>query len=149
MNVRTLDPDPAEATKLARLKVLVVDDHEINRRVVSLIVGAAGAEVTCAATAAEAMECLASRPFDAILMDAVLGFPGSGAKLVLRDLPGPNASVPVFSLTGRENEDEAEVTHAAGVTMEIGRFIDPAALCAALGALLTPAPKSAAAAAVA
>jgi len=148
MDVRTLDQDPREATKLARLKVLVVDDHEINRRIVSLIVGAAGAEVTCAATSAEAMECLASRPFDAILMDAALGFPGSGAKLVLRDLPGPNASVPVFSLTGREHEDETEVTHAAGVTMEIGRFIDPAALCAALGSLLAP-PATAATAAVA
>jgi CheY-like chemotaxis protein len=138
MDLRAVEPDPLEATRLARLKVLVVDDHQINRHVVSLIVGAAGAEVTCVATAAEAMEHLASRPFDAILMDAALGFPGGG-KLVLRDLPGPNTSVPVISITGRDTEDEAEVTHAAGVTMEIGRFIDPAALCAALGALLVPA----------
>ena len=133
-----LDEADHEATPaLARLKVLVVDDQEVNRLAVSLILRPTGARVTCAATSAEALEQLAHRPFDAIVMDGAMpGLPGRGARRMLGDLAGPNPNVPVIPITAWPEPEGTEVSQAAGMRVEVGRFIDPAALYAALGALL-------------
>src|SRR5579863_6367879 len=146
MNAGWVNDDGLEVTCLARLKILVVDDHEINRLAVSLILKPTGADVTCASSAAEAMEQLAHRPFDALVMDGAMpGF--AGAHMVLRDLPGPNASVPVSPITARAGPEGPDVSLAAGMRVEIGRTIDPAALCACLGALSPLRPGAASAAA--
>ena len=100
------EADLGTTPALARLKVLVVDDQEVNRLAVSLILRPTGAKVTCAATSAEALEQLAHRPFDAIVMDGAMpGFPGRGARRMLGDLAGPNPSVPVIPITGRPEID--------------------------------------------
>jgi len=137
MATAELDHETLEAApKLTRLKVLVIDDHEINRMAVGMILKPTGAQVTCA-NPAEALELLARRPFDAIVTDGAMpGYPGRGARRLLGDLAGPNPSVPVVSISGRGEPEAPDVSLAAGVRLTIGRRIDPAALCAALGALM-------------
>jgi hypothetical protein len=123
--------DEAESP-LKGLKVLVIEPREITRRTLALILGASGADVTEAASEGEALAQLTVRRFDAILTD-----------LPLPRLAGPNAGAPIVPIT----DDPAEalgVSHAAGMAVEIGGFLDPAKICAALSDL-SPPPRAAAA----
>jgi DNA-binding NtrC family response regulator len=136
---------PETAQILSQLKVLVIDGRDITRRAVSLILTAAGADVTGADSIAEAQAFLAVRPFDAVLTD--IDLPGLGrreGRPVLAAITGPNACVPVVEIT-QGGDSPAEVRHAAGMMVEIGAFIDPGRICRALAGLAHPPPRAAAA----
>jgi CheY-like chemotaxis protein len=51
------------------MRVLLAEDHPTNRRVVELILGAAGVELTSVENGVEAVDAFRRRPFDLILMD--------------------------------------------------------------------------------
>ena len=60
-------PDPAAGA--SALRVLCVEDHPINRKVMQLIMDAAGVTMTAVENGAEAVETCKSERFDVILMD--------------------------------------------------------------------------------
>ncbi len=61
---------PIPATDLGRpIRVLLADDHAVNRRVVELILEPAGAELVAAETGFEALSRFRAEPFDIVLMD--------------------------------------------------------------------------------
>ena len=62
------EPEP-EADPLVGMRVLLAEDHPTNRRVVELILGAAGVELTCVENGADAVDAFRDRAFDLILMD--------------------------------------------------------------------------------
>jgi CheY-like chemotaxis protein len=145
MNELALDegaPEPAQALK--HLKVLVIDERMITRRTLELILAAEGADVTAVDSIGEALALLTVRAFDAVVTDAAL--PGMGrwnGRAVLENFPGPNRGAPVIA-PGAAHET-SDISHAAGMTLEIGGFIDPGEICRALGGL-SPRPPHAAAA---
>jgi CheY-like chemotaxis protein len=51
------------------MRVLLAEDHPTNRRVVELILGAAGVELTCVENGAEAVEAFRAGIFELVLMD--------------------------------------------------------------------------------
>jgi signal transduction histidine kinase/AmiR/NasT family two-component response regulator len=55
--------------RLAGMRVLLAEDHPTNRRVVELILGAAGCELTCVENGADAVAAFRTSAFDLILMD--------------------------------------------------------------------------------
>ena len=132
---------PEAAQVLERLRVLVIDGRDITRRALGLILGAAGADVTGAESLAEAQAHLAVRRFDAIVTDAELpGLRRREGRPVLGGLTGPNAEVPVVRVNGRLAVDPPALSHAAGMTMEIGSAIDPGRICRSLAGLSHPPP---------
>lgn len=58
----------AQAAKQG-LHVLVVDDHPVNRQVLSLMLARVPARVTCAEDGAEAVKTFAASTFDIVIMD--------------------------------------------------------------------------------
>ena len=64
--VRTASPDLMDARAP---RVLLAEDHAINRKVVELLFGGAGIELTSVENGAEAVEAAAGADFDLILMD--------------------------------------------------------------------------------
>jgi CheY-like chemotaxis protein len=65
-------PEPeagAEIDPLVGLRVLLAEDHPTNRRVVELILGAAGVDLTCVENGVEAVDAFRQGAFDLILMD--------------------------------------------------------------------------------
>jgi CheY-like chemotaxis protein len=83
-----------------QLVVLHVDDDPMNLRVVEEILTAFHHVAVKASSGAEALELLAERPFDVVLMD--IHMPGmSGIQVVerLRSRPGPGRDTPVIALT--------------------------------------------------
>jgi CheY-like chemotaxis protein len=82
------------------LAVLHVDDDPMNLRVVEEILGAFHHTSAKVMSGAEALQMLAERAFDIILMD--IHMPGmTGIETVerVRGLPGPEREIPVIALT--------------------------------------------------
>ena len=82
------------------LVILHVDDDPMNLRVVEEILTAFHHIAVKAASGPEALQLIAERPFDAILMD--IHMPGmSGIETVaqIRGLPGAERAIPIIALT--------------------------------------------------
>ncbi|HWE46299.1 MAG TPA: ATP-binding protein [Caulobacteraceae bacterium] len=124
------------------VQVLVVDDHEINRRALTLMLEPAQVVVTCATSGADALTLLAVRTFDVVLMDCNMpGMDGRAATRILRGAPGPNRATPVIAITGSTSDQDVRECVAAGMNDHVAKPIDVADLHAALArALETQAP---------
>ena len=97
------------------LQVLVVDDDEVSRELVTELLKAAGYEVTIARDGSEALGMAAAKVFDLVLMD--LDMPvmdGLAATRAIRQLPGLARSVTIVILTGRSSDDDRRAALHAG-----------------------------------
>ena len=80
-----------------RGRLLVVDDEEPQRLMLSNILGRAGFEVTTASDGREALEALAGQPFDLMLTDQRM--PGMDGIELLGRVQGIDADLPVVLMT--------------------------------------------------
>ena len=135
-----MEPAAAPPPARARLRILVVDDHAINRRALGLILSPLEAELVEAETGADALEALAGQPFDLVLMDLNMpGLDGREATRRLRARGGLNQSVPVVAVTASAAERELSDCLAAGMNGHVVKPIDAQQLYAVMEAVLAPA----------
>jgi len=122
-----------DGQRLARaLQVLVVDDHDINRRTLRYMLEAMGAEVETAEDAETALAVAEARVFDAILMDVRMpGVDGLEATRRLRR-GGLNAATPVIAVSGSSAPEDIAACHAAGMTACVEKPVNAARLYEAL-----------------
>lgn len=129
------------------MRVLVVDDHEINRRALSLMLEPLSAEVVLAASGREALSRLAAQPFDVILMDMHMpDMSGPEAVMRLRLAIGPNRRTPVIAVTGATEDKDVKACLAAGMNDWVAKPIDAGQLYNALARQLEAAGADSAAA---
>jgi signal transduction histidine kinase/CheY-like chemotaxis protein len=129
-------PEPAGALALAPLAdaplVLVVDDHDINRRALRQMLEAFGAQVETAEDALTALAMADRQVFDAILMDVRMpGVDGLEATRRLR-ASRANRATPVIAVTGAVSPEEVAACQAAGMTGWVEKPVNPRDLYAAL-----------------
>ncbi|HWF76658.1 MAG TPA: response regulator [Caulobacteraceae bacterium] len=78
-------PEPESAEQGLRLSVLVVDDHQPNRRIMAVLLESLGCAVSCAASGEEAVELARHAIFDLVVMDLhMTGIGGDEATRRLR-----------------------------------------------------------------
>lgn len=137
-------PDPAsgdisDAPEDERpLRVLVVDDHEINRRAVELILTPLGCDISTAADGLLALAQCESTVFDVIFMDVRMPeLDGRETTRRLRAEGGPNAGVAVIAVTADTSPDDIAACMAAGMTYFVSKPLTPAALLGALQKVLS------------
>lgn len=122
----------------APLSLLVVDDHEINRRAVTLMLQPLGVRVTAADSGRAALEAAAEQPFDVILMDVRMpGMDGREAAHRIRTGGGPNAMTPILAVTADGEESDREACRLAGMSGFVAKPIDPTRLIEAVDAAVT------------
>jgi two-component system, sensor histidine kinase len=127
-----------ESRSITGLRVLVVDDHVVNRRAIELILEPFGVEATLAESGEEALELLRSEVFDAVLMDLYMpGMDGREATRILRASDGPNRDIPVIAVTASATPKDWEACAAAGMNAHVAKPIDPVELFSALAQVLT------------
>ncbi len=135
-------PAAVEATQdRGGLRLLIVDDHEVNRRAFTLMLQAACDELAVAQDGVEALEQLAAQPFDLVLMD--LNMPRMGGMEAVRRLratPGPNQATPVIALTASVAPKEVAACLAAGMSGFVMKPVEAKELFAAIEQVLTEAP---------
>jgi signal transduction histidine kinase/CheY-like chemotaxis protein len=130
-------PAAAQAPEAVEARVLVIDDHAVNRQAISLVLAPLGIVPETAASAEEGLERLAADAFDVILMDVYMpDMDGREATRILRGRAGPNQTTPVIAITASATERDWEACRAAGMTGHVAKPIEPAQLYAALEAAL-------------
>jgi signal transduction histidine kinase/AmiR/NasT family two-component response regulator len=106
-------PDGAE---LDAMRVLLAEDHPTNRRVVELILGAAGVELISVENGAEAVDEAARSHFDLILMDMQMPvMDGLTAIAAIRRREAKlHRRTPIYTLTANAMPEHAQASAQAG-----------------------------------
>lgn len=123
---------PMVAIKGESPLILVVDDHDINRRMMRAMLEAFGARVETADDAEAALKAAEVRAFDAILMDVRMpGVDGLEATRRLR-ASSLNCQTPVIAVSGAVLEEDRAACEGAGMNGLIRKPVVPEELYAAL-----------------
>ena len=124
------------AGRLAGLRLLLVEDNEVNQAVARQILLRAGALVETADDGAAAVTILAKRAkdFDAVLMDIQMpGMDGYQATRTIRQELGLTA-LPIIAMTANALASDRRKALAAGMNAHLAKPIDIEALFRTLGA---------------
>lgn len=103
---------------ISHLRVLVADDHEINRRVLQRWLELRGHKVLLAQDGQEAIELCAAEPFDLILMDIQMPkVDGLQAAKEIRARIGTfnNHLTPFYAVSAHLSEDSERIERAEGI----------------------------------
>jgi two-component system, sensor histidine kinase len=103
-----------------RLRVLVAEDHPVNRAYMEAVLDKLGHRAVFKADGAAAVRAVAEQPggedFDIVLMDLHMpGMDGFSAARAIRALPGPRARVPIVALTADAFQETRQLALAAGM----------------------------------
>ena len=129
-------PAAEQAPAAVEARVLVVDDHAVNRQAIALVLSPLGITPEMACSAEEGLERLAHEPFDIVLMDVYMpGMDGREATRRLRATPGPNCDTPVIAITASATPKDWDACLAAGMNGYVAKPIEPAQLYAVLEAV--------------
>jgi signal transduction histidine kinase/CheY-like chemotaxis protein/HPt (histidine-containing phosphotransfer) domain-containing protein len=131
-NYRPREIQPA-GTRLAGLKVMAVEDDELNRKVLCEMLEYEGAVVTLAESGPEALECLEKAGptgYSIVLMDVQM--PMMDGYEVTRHIHLAAPGLPVVGLTAHAMDDERERCIAAGMVAHITKPINVDDLVAVL-----------------
>lgn len=136
---------PTSPARVERpLRVLVVDDHDINRRAVQLILTPLGCDVTQAADGMAALRACEATAFDLIFMDVRMPeLDGRETTRRLRAGGGPNADVPVIAVTADTAPEDIAACMAAGMSYFVSKPLTPPALLGAVSHVMAGAGASA------
>jgi signal transduction histidine kinase/ActR/RegA family two-component response regulator len=133
-------PSPVEAEEDdgRPMRVLVVDDHDINRRAIQLILQPLGCDIDTAADGMAALRLCEANAFDLIFMDVRMPeLDGRETTRRLRAGDGPNARVPVIAVTADTSPEDIAACTAAGMTYFVPKPITPPMLLGAITHVMT------------
>jgi PAS domain S-box-containing protein len=120
-------PFVSRAVNLTGQCILVVDDEADARDLVATVLRSKGADVVTAASAAEALSLIASRPFTAIVSD--IGMPTSdGYELIgrVRTVIGlPGHDLPAVALTAYSRDEDRRRVLDAGFQAYVAKPVEP------------------------
>ena len=126
---QTLHEEQSEQGDIAGMRVLLVEDNEINCEIVEYMLSEAGAEVVIANDGKAAVDAFtASVPgtFDCILMDLMMPvMSGYEAARVIRGLNRKDAaSVPIIALSANAFEEDIALAKDAGMNEHLAKPVD-------------------------
>ena len=115
------------------MRVLVVDDHDINRRAIQLILQPLGCDIATAADGMAALNICETTSFDLIFMDVRMPeLDGRETTRRIRSGNGPNAAVPVIAVTADTAPEDIAACTEAGMTYFVPKPITPPMLLGAI-----------------
>lgn len=124
------------------VRVLLVEDIEINRMIATELLESYGAKVTQACDGQQAVDTLKSdNDFDVVLMDIqVPVMDGLQATKVIRAVP-QLAKIPILAMTANAMNEDIDNCHAAGMNGHIAKPIDESHMVSSILASL-PGPQA-------
>jgi signal transduction histidine kinase/ActR/RegA family two-component response regulator len=123
-----------DPVSLAGLRVLIVDDDSGSREAVRVLLEQVGAEVSTAASAAEARRHLHTTGADVLISDIAM-VQESGYTL-MESLRAQGLTIPGVALTAYARREDAEKAYAAGFDVHLPKPVDPAVLVSVLAAAI-------------
>jgi len=120
------------------MRVLVVDDHDINRRAIQLILQPLGCDIATAADGLAALKICEATSFDLIFMDVRMPeLDGRETTRRIRAGGGPNARVPIIAVTADTAPEDIAACTEAGMTYFVPKPITPPMLLGAITHVMT------------
>lgn len=117
--------DQLELTPDNSLRILVVEDNQINLMLATTILKKAGHRADGASNGLEALSSIKSRPYDLILMDMMMPeMDGLEATRAIRQLGGPRADIPIIAMTANAMKGDREKCLQAGMNDYLSKPID-------------------------
>jgi CheY-like chemotaxis protein len=139
-------PTPAGGATSRSLRVLVAEDHPVNRSYMAALLEGMGHRAHFTASGDEAVEAARVQRFDVILMDLHMPvLDGVGATRAIRALPEPRRStVPIVALTADAFPETRDRCLVAGMNDFLTKPVSPLVLATCLRRLFGSAGASAA-----
>lgn len=114
---------------LRGVRILLVEDNELNREIAQYLLGDEGAEVELAVDGQEALEIFAAREpayYDVILMDMMMPvLDGCSAARRLRNMERTDAQqIPIIALTANAFSDDVKRCREAGMDAHLAKPLD-------------------------
>jgi signal transduction histidine kinase/ActR/RegA family two-component response regulator len=142
--VKPAEPDQAATNRssaegrfLRGTRVLVTDDNAINRRVIRLLLDPLGCQITEAANGKDALDQLANKPFDIVLLDIRMPImDGEEAIKRIRSSEHSWSDLPVIALTADSMHGDRERCIALGMSDYVPKPVDKGELIAKMCNLL-------------
>ena len=127
LQVITLPVAPPNITKVTPIRILLVEDNQINRKLVDRYLKMKGWEVVYAQNGKEALERFQENTIDIILMDIQMPeMDGYEATMKIRELEaGTGRHVPIIALTAHAHESYMKKSHSSGMDDYLTKPIDP------------------------
>jgi two-component system, sensor histidine kinase and response regulator len=126
------EPVPDESQALKGIRVLLVEDNELNQLVALEILEGAGIIVSLAENGRQAIDAVQSAPFDAVLMDLQMPLmDGYSATKAIRKDPRFQ-DLPIIAMTAHAMSGDREKSLAAGMNDHITKPIEPKQLLSIL-----------------
>jgi two-component system, sensor histidine kinase len=134
----TIEPAPSDAEtegQEAPLRVLLVEDNEVNRKVIACILGMVNADLTWAENGLEGVNAFQRQSFDVVLMD--LQMPVMDGYTATREIRAFESSrgqgrTPVIVVSANVRPEDMQASRAAGADRHLGKPVDVTALFAAI-----------------
>ncbi len=121
------------------LRVLVVEDNDLNQLVARRTLERWNCHVTLAANGRLGLEAVRSQPFDVVLMDVQMPeMDGYEATRRIRRLPAPAGQIPILGLTASVLPEDRQHGIDAGMNDTLSKPFDPAHLHAQLQQFAAP-----------
>lgn len=120
-------PERVVVPKIDPMRILIVDDNTINRKVISSFLEQDNHILTTSSSGEDALQKIEAQDFDLVLMDIELpGISGNEATKTLRaHTDQRKAKIPVIALTGNIGKDDMGRYVADGMNDLIPKPIDP------------------------
>ncbi|WP_428063830.1 ATP-binding protein [Brevundimonas sp.] len=116
------------------LRVLVVEDHPVNRMILEAWMSSASHVTATAENGQIAIDSAASQPFDLIIMDVNMPvMDGLSATRLIREGGGLNADTPIVVLSASARSEDHEAGLNAGADAYLNKPIDFSALALLMG----------------
>ena len=124
-----LEKADRDLPRVSGVRVLLVEDNEVNQQVATELLESEGAKVTIANHGAEAVKLLTqgvpAPPFDVVLMDLQMPeMDGLTATKILRAQPHLQ-QLPIIAMTAHAMAEEVQRCLDAGMNDHVGKPIDP------------------------
>lgn len=127
-----LEQQHRDFEELRGMRVLLVEDNEINRLIASELLCGKGVIVSTATNGLEALEALEQSDYDLVLMDIQMPkMDGLEATACIRANPECR-TLPIIALTAHALPDDREISLSGGMNEHLTKPIDPERLYSAL-----------------
>ncbi len=113
----------------AHIRILLVDDVEMNRRLVSLMLRGTGHAVETADSGAAAIDAVRTKDYDLVLMDIQMpDMDGYEATARIHALPGDNGLTPIVAMTANAMSEDVKRCLDAGMADHVAKPIEKTVL---------------------
>lgn len=137
---RIAPPTAAYKPVLPACSCLLVEDNDVNRKVITGFLEKEPVSITELDNADDIFDLLNRQTFDVILMDVEL--PGMRGDIATEHLRAQGLSIPVIGLTGNVSSDDIRHFYAVGMDAILGKPVDPTKLIETIARVLQDKPPS-------